>query len=92
MLSSLLEVVYPMSGDEGGEDQRKEDWQPEVQQLCMDLQQLLTRMEEVLADMEDAVEKASGIEDLVNLASLPQKDQLSQSLHPSRPRARAQVL
>ena len=87
MLSSLLEVVYPMSGDEGGEDQREEDWQPEVQQLCMDLQQLLTRMEEVLADMEDAVEKASGIEDLVNLASLPQKDQLSQSLHPSRPRA-----
>ena len=49
-------------------------------------------MEEVLADMEDAVEKASGIEDLVNLASLSQKDQLSQSLHPSRPRARAQVL
>ena len=44
-------------------------------------------MEEVLADMEDAVEKASGIEDLVNLASLPQKDQLSTSLHPSRPRA-----
>ena len=37
--------------------------------------------------MEDAVEKASGIEDLVNLASLPQKDQLSTSLHPSRPRA-----
>ena len=37
--------------------------------------------------MEDAVEKASGIEDLVNLASLSQKDQLSQSLHPSRPRA-----
>ena len=42
--------------------------------------------------MEDAVEKASGIEDLVNLASLPQKDQLSNSLHPSRPRARAQDL
>ena len=37
--------------------------------------------------MEDAVEKAAGIEDLVNLASLPQKDQLSTSLHPSRPRA-----
>ena len=92
VLSSLLEAVYPMSGDEGGEDQRKEDWQPEVQQLCMDLQQLLTRMEEVLADMEDAVEKASGIEDLVNLASLPQEDQLSKSLHPARPRARAQVL
>merc|ERR1712037_619209 len=58
-------------------------WQPEVQKLCMDLLQLLTRM-------EDAAEKASGLEDLVSLSQ--QQTQLSESLHPSRPRPRAQDL
>merc|ERR1719500_943796 len=55
----------------------------------MDLQQLLTRMEDVLTGFEDAAEKASGLEDLV---SLSQQNQLSESLHPSRPRPRAQDL
>ena len=98
-----------MPGEESGEEERKDDWQPEVQKLCMDLQLLLTRspiktiiiraviiqtqhtlyrMEEVLASLEDVSEKASGLEDLV---SLSQQTQLSESLHPSRPRPRAQV-
>ena len=45
-------------------------------------------MEEVLTGLEDAAEKASGLEDL---ASLSQQTQFSESLHPSRPRPRAQV-
>ena len=45
-------------------------------------------MEDVLTGFEDAAEKASGLEDLV---SLSQQNQLSESLHPSRPRPRAQV-
>ena len=99
-----------MPGEESGEEERKDHWQPEVQKLCMDLQQLLIRspiktiiiraavikqtqhtlyrMEEVLASLEDVSEKASGLEDLV---SLSQQTQLSESLHPSRPRPRAQV-
>lgn len=89
LLSSLLESVYPMPGEESGEEERKDDWQPEVQKLCVDLQQLLIRMEEVLASLEDVAEKASGLEDLV---SLSQQTQLSESLHPSRPRPRAQDL
>ena len=45
-------------------------------------------MENVLTGFEDAAEKASGLEDLV---SLSQRSQLSESLHPSRARPRAQV-
>lgn len=47
------------------------------------------RMEDVLTCLEDAAEKASGLEDLVSLSQ--QQTQLSESLHPSRPRPRAQV-
>ena len=43
ILSSLLKSVYPVPGEEGSEEQKKDLWQPEVQKLCMDLQQLVTR-------------------------------------------------
>ena len=46
-------------------------------------------MEEVLTGLEGAAEKASGLEDLASCLS--QQSQLSESLHPSRPRPRAQV-
>ena len=45
MLNSLLESVYPLPGEEG--DQGRDAWQPEVQKLCMDLLQLLTRFEPI---------------------------------------------
>ena len=57
-------------------------------QIFAQMQHTLYRMEEVLASLEDVAEKASGLEDLV---SLSQQNQLSESLHPSRPRPRAQV-
>ena len=47
MLNSLLESVYPLPGEEEEGDQGRDAWQPEVQKLCMDLLQLLTRFEPI---------------------------------------------
>ena len=42
LLNTLLDSVYPPPEEES--DRQKEDeWQPEVQRLCMELQQILTR-------------------------------------------------
>ena len=42
LLNTLLDSVYPPPEEES-DRQKEEEWQPEVQRLCMELQQILTR-------------------------------------------------
>jgi len=80
LLDSLCSSLYPDEGREGG----GEEWRPEVQAKVLVLQDILARLGEAVASLEEWTGKAQGLEDLSSLSSL---SLASSPLPPTRPKA-----
>lgn len=79
ILDALSSSLYSSAED-------KSDWQPAVQANILTLEKFLSSMKESVAQLEIASEKASGLEDLVNL-SKDTSSTVNQSLNYSRGKA-----
>lgn len=87
LLDSICSSLYPEEGREGASKGGGE-WRPEVQAKVLALQDILARLGEAVASLEEWAGKAQGLEDLSSLSL----SQASSPLPPSRPKAQHLLL